>query len=66
MHTYEMQKNRLSLYEGALNSINAGTASKCQFYPLLAMQLSAGGNAVGIFAVRWAAGMCRNIYIYTL
>lgn len=50
----ETQKNRLSLYEGALNPINVGLPVNVSFYPLLAMQSSAGGNAVGAFAAGWA------------
>jgi len=53
-HAGETQKNRLSLYEGALNPINVGLPVNVSIYPLLAMQSSAGDNAVGVFAAGWA------------
>lgn len=59
-----MQKNRLSLHEGALNPINVGLPVNVSFYPLLAMQSSAGGNAVGAFAAGWARYIFENILIF--
>lgn len=61
MHAGETQKNRLSLYEGALNPINVGLPVNVSFYPLLAIQPSAGGNAVGAFAAGWARYLGKHL-----
>lgn len=64
VHAGEKRKNRLSLYEGALNSINVGLPVNVSFYPLLAMQPSARGNAVGSFAAGWARYLSGHLLLY--